>query len=133
MILQSFFNSRFNFCSFVVFFIVICFSNAFAIEKTASKKRGKKAHEIFSPQALLNIAEGRKHRVYTPEGRAKVIETARQNGKKPKSEEWKRKMSERMKGIKRQTVACQHCGKECVLSNYNRWHGNNCKLKVDQT
>jgi NUMOD3 motif len=102
------------------------------IEKTASKKRGKKAHEIFSPQALLNIAEGRKHRVYTPEGRAKLVETARQNGKKSKSEEWKRKMSERMKGIKRQTIACEHCGKECVLSNYNRWHGNKCKQKIDQ-
>lgn len=102
------------------------------IEKTASKKRGKKAHEIFSPQALANIAEGRKHRVYTPEGKAKQIETARQNGKKPKSDEWKRKMSVRMKGIKRPTVVCEHCGKECVLSNYNRWHGNNCKSKVDQ-
>lgn len=102
------------------------------IEKTASKKRGKKAHEIFSPQALANIAEGRKHRVYTPEGKAKQIETARQNGKKPKSDEWKRKMSERMKGIKRPTVTCEHCNKECVLSNYNRWHGNNCKSKIDQ-
>lgn len=102
------------------------------IEKTASKKRGKKAHEIFSPQALANIAEGRKHRVYTPEGKAKQIETARQNGKKPKSDSFKQKMSERMKGIKRPTVVCEHCGKECVLSNYNRWHGDNCKQKVDQ-
>lgn len=102
------------------------------VEKTASKKRGKKAEEIFSPQALANIAEGRKHRKYTPEGKAKQIETARQNGKKPKSEEWKRKMSERMTGIKRQKVTCEHCGKECVLSNYNRWHGNNCKSKIDQ-
>lgn len=102
------------------------------IEKTASKKRGKKAHEIFSSQALANIAEGRKHRVYTPEGKAKQIETARQNGKKPKSDEWKRKMSERMKGIRRPTVVCEHCGKQCVLSNYNQWHGDNCKSKVDQ-
>jgi len=102
------------------------------IEKAASKKRGKKAHEIFSPQALANIAEGRKHRVYTPEGKAKQIETARANGKKPKSEEWKRKMSERMKGIKREKVTCERCGKEYVLSNYNRWHGKNCKSKIDQ-
>jgi hypothetical protein len=64
------------------------------IEKAASKKRGKKAHEIFSPQALANIAEGRKNRVYTPEGKAKQIETARANGKRPKSEEHKRKISE---------------------------------------
>ena len=64
------------------------------IEKGASKRRGKKATELFSEQALANIAEGIKHRVYTPEGKAKLIETARANGKKPKSEEHKRKISE---------------------------------------
>lgn len=64
------------------------------IEKYAGKNRGKKAHEFFSPQALANIAEGRKHRVFTPEGKAKLIETARANGKRPKSEEHKRKISE---------------------------------------
>ena len=37
MLHQFFFNSRFNFYSFIAFFVVICFSNAFAIEKTASK------------------------------------------------------------------------------------------------
>jgi hypothetical protein len=102
------------------------------MEKCAGAKRGKKAHEIFSPRALANIAEGRKHRVYTPEGKAKQIETARLNGKKPKSDSFKQKMSERMTGIKRPTVVCEYCGKECVLSNYNRWHGNNCKSKIVQ-
>ena len=24
---------------------------------------------------------------------------------------------------------CEHCGKECSLPNYKRWHSNNCKLK----
>jgi len=102
------------------------------IEKTASKKRGKKAHEIFSPQALANMAEGRKHRVYTPEGKARMRESSRLVGSRPKTDSFKQKMSERMKGIKRPTVTCEHCGKECVLCNYNRWHGNNCKQKVDQ-
>ncbi len=37
MLHQFFFNSRFNFYSFIAFFVVICFSNAFAIEKTVSK------------------------------------------------------------------------------------------------
>ena len=101
------------------------------IEKGASKRRGKKATELFSAQALANIAEGRKHRVYTPEGKAKQIETARQNGKKPKSSEWKKKMSERMRGIVRPTKFCEHCGKNTVVSNYNRWHGNNCKKLKD--
>lgn len=71
------------------------------IEKAASKKRGKKAHEIFSPQALLNIAEGRKNRVYTPEGKAKQIETARAIGKRAKSAEHRRKLSESNKKIDR--------------------------------
>lgn len=97
------------------------------IEKGASKRRGKKATEIFSAQALANIAEGRKHRVYTPEGKAKQIEWARHYGKKPKSAEWKQKMSQRMLGIVRPTKSCEHCGKNAVVANYNRWHGDNCK------
>lgn len=102
------------------------------IEKTASKKRGKKAHEIFSPQALVNIAEGRKNRKYSPEAKAKMAEHARQLGSKPKSEEWKQKMSMRMKGIKREQFKCEHCGIETVLGNIRRWHGDNCKQKISQ-
>lgn len=64
------------------------------IEKGASKRRGKKAHELFSPTALANIQEGRKNRVYSPEGKAKMIEVARKNGQKPKSEEHRKKISE---------------------------------------
>lgn len=64
------------------------------IEKGAAKRRGKKAHELFSPTALANIAEGRKNRVYSPEGKTKMREVARKNGQKPKSEEHKRKISE---------------------------------------
>lgn len=37
MLLKSFFNNRFNFYSFLAFFSVICFSNAFATEKTVIK------------------------------------------------------------------------------------------------
>lgn len=99
------------------------------IEKSASKKRGKKAHEIFSPQALANMAEGRKHRVYTPEGKARMRESSRLVGSRPKTDSFKQKMSERMTGIKRQTYICVHCGKETVLSNINRWHNDNCKFK----
>jgi hypothetical protein len=144
------------------------------IEKGASKRRGKKAHELFSPIALANIEEGRKNRVYTPEGKIKQIETARKNGKKPKSEEHKRKISESNKKVdrwwtrgennpnfgkkksdeerkamsdrrmgqklspemlaqRRQSLAakkksCEHCGKLLDVTNYKRWHGDNCKM-----
>lgn len=103
------------------------------VEKTASKKRGKKAHEIFSPQALLNMAEGRKHRKFTPETKAKMAEHARKMGQRPKTAEWKKKMSERMKGIERPKFKCAHCDVETVLGNINRWHNDNCKNKPAQT
>lgn len=103
-----------------------------AIEKSASKRRGKKGLELFSAQALANIREGNKNKVYTPEGKTRQIENSRKIGQRPKSDSFKQKMSQRMKGIKRPTVMCEYCGKECVLCNYNRWHGNNCKLKIDQ-
>jgi|688.fasta_scaffold447745_2 hypothetical protein len=70
------------------------------VEKTASKKRGKKAHEIFSPEALANIAEGRKHRVYKEETKKKMADIIREIGKRPKSEEHKRKIALAVKATK---------------------------------
>lgn len=64
------------------------------IEKTASKKRGKKGTEIFSEQALANIREANKHRVLTDAGRERIRENSRTVGKRPKSEEHKRKIAE---------------------------------------
>lgn len=68
------------------------------VEKSASKRRGKKAEELFSPEALANIAEGRKHRVYSEEGKKKMSEQAKEMGKKPKSEEHKKKIGLAHKG-----------------------------------
>lgn len=103
------------------------------VEKSAAKRRGRKGRELFSEQALLNIAEGRKNRVLTPEGRERIRESTRILGSRPKSESFKKKMSERIKGIKRPTKECEHCGKSMVVSNYNRWHGSKCKtLKKDE-
>lgn len=68
------------------------------VEKSASKRRGKRGTELFSEQALANIREGNKNRVYTPEGKARQIENTRRIGQRPKSEEHKRKISESNKG-----------------------------------
>lgn len=68
------------------------------IEKSASKKRGKKAEEIFSKQALENMREGNKHRVLSDAGREKIRETTRITGKRPKSEEHKRNIGLAHKG-----------------------------------
>lgn len=146
------------------------------VEKSASKRRGKKGLELFSAQALANIREGSKNKVYTPEGKARLIENTRRIGQRPKSEEHKRKISESNKGkhnhsgvnnpnygkkmpeaqrlamIARMTgrkyspeeaesrkqarlahsKTCEYCGKFVTSSNYARWHGDNCKQKVDQ-
>lgn len=103
-----------------------------AIEKTAAAKRGKTWEELYTPEQIARMRAASKNKVYTPEGKQRQIESSRAVGKRPKSDSFKQKMSERMKGIERPTVACEHCGKECVLANYNRWHGDNCKQKVDQ-
>lgn len=100
-----------------------------AIEKTAAAKRGKKWEEIYSAETIEKMHKALQNRIVSPEGKARQIENSRMVGSRPKSDSFKQKMSKRMKGIKRPTVVCEHCGKECVLCNYNRWHGNNCKQK----
>ena len=54
MLLKSFFNSRFSFYSFVAFFVIICFSNAFAIEKTVSKE--EEATNVKENKAITAVA-----------------------------------------------------------------------------
>lgn len=99
------------------------------MEKCASAKRGKKEHEIYSPEAILKRKEALKNRVISPEGKARMRETAREVGSRPKSDSFKQKMSQRMTGIQRPKYKCIHCGFEAVLSNINRWHNDNCKKK----
>lgn len=97
------------------------------MEKCAAAKRGKKEHEIYSPEAILKRKEALKNRVVSDEAKEKIRIGALKGCKMPKSDDWKRQLSERMTGIKRPTKSCEHCSKITVVSNYNRWHGNNCK------
>jgi ribosomal protein S27AE len=99
------------------------------VEKSASKRRGRKGTDLFSEQALKNMREGNLNKIYTPEGKQRQIENSRRVGQRPKSESFKKQVSVWMTGIKRPTKTCDHCGKTCVVANHNRWHGNNCKLK----
>jgi len=97
------------------------------IEKSASKRRGRKGTDLFSEQALKNIREGNLNKVYTSEGKQRQIENSRRVGQRPKSESFKKQVSTWMTGIKRPTKICEHCGKTCVVCNYNRWHGDQCR------
>ena len=98
------------------------------MEKCAAAKRGKKEHEIYSPDAILKRKEALKNRVLSDEAKEKIRQGGLRGCKMPKSDNWKKQMSERMTGIVRPTKSCEHCGKIAVVSNYNRWHGDNCKM-----
>jgi hypothetical protein len=95
------------------------------IEKTASKKRGKKAEEIFSKQALENMRVGNKNRVLSDTGREKIRETARAVGKRPKSEEHKRKIAESNKG--------KHNNKGELNPMYGKTHSPETVAKIKET
>ena len=82
------------------------------IEKGAAKRRGKKGLELFSEQALKNLREGFKRRVYSPEGRAAITEAARAANT----------------GIVRIKKQCPHCKKMAANNTYARYHGDRCKL-----
>ncbi len=96
----------------------------------ADYRRGKTWEEIYTVDQLEIMKTASSRRVFTDEGKARLVESSRKVGQRPKSENFKKLMSERMTGIKRPTVVCEYCSKECVLCNYNRWHGDNCKHKI---
>jgi len=52
-------------------------------------------------------------------------------GLQKRSVETKLKMSAWQKGVPKPTVKCQYCEKSTSNLNHLRWHGNNCKLKVN--
>lgn len=44
-------------------------------------------------------------------------------------EEDRKKISEKLTGIRRERTSCPHCGKEGAVGLLKRWHFNNCKQK----
>lgn len=59
------------------------------------------------------------------EHKSKRLKSRQENGYYKNEAETKRKMS--VAAMNRPTFKC-HCGKECSLLNFKRWHGDNCKL-----
>jgi hypothetical protein len=93
-------------------------------EETRQKIREKRALQITTEETRAKMSAARKGRKQSPE----AIEKSRQwhLGSK-RSEETRRKLSESRQHYPRLT--CPHCSKTMVTVNYNRWHGDNCKLK----
>jgi hypothetical protein len=83
------------------------------MEKCAVKKRGKKEHEIYSPDAILRRKEALKNRGLSDEAKEKMRLGLLAGCKKPKTKK-----------------PCPHCGKMCAGNMLAKWHGDNCKKKL---
>jgi hypothetical protein len=80
------------------------------MEKCAAAKRGKKEHEIYSPEAILKRKEALKNRVLSDEAKEKIRIGALKGSKMPK--------------VKK---LCPHCGNMFAGNMLARYHGDNCK------
>jgi group I intron endonuclease len=100
-----------------------------AIDK-AKQNAGKKIEEIFGEEKAKNIKEkmslstsGDKNGMFGKKHSKETLEKM----KKPKNEEFKRKISlARLRSPKKR---CEYCNNMFDPSNYSRWHGENCKNK----
>ena len=81
------------------------------MEKCAVAKRGKKEHEIYSPDAILKRREALKNRVLSDEAKEKMRIGLLKGCKMPKTKK-----------------PCPHCGKMCAGNMLAKWHGDNCKM-----
>ena len=143
------------------------------IREIASSRKGKSWEEIYTTEQITHMRAASKNKVYTPEGKERQREASRAVGKRTKSEEHRKKISESNKKVdrwwlrgennpnfgKKKTDAerklmserrlgkklspemleqrrqkllekkkpCEHCGKLLDVTNYKRWHGDNCK------
>jgi hypothetical protein len=81
------------------------------MEKCAAAKRGKKEHEIYSPDAILKRKEALKNRVLSDEAKEKMRIGLLKGCKMPKTKK-----------------PCPHCGKMCAGNMLAKWHRDNCKI-----
>lgn len=103
--------------------------------KLSDANKGK----VLSKETRAKISNANKGRVSTRRGVAltpeckKKISNAKKgsvpwNKGKNHTDETRLKLADRAKNRKRQV--CNHCGIECDVSNYKRWHGDNCKHRL---
>ena len=82
------------------------------MEKCAAAKRGKKEHEIYSPEVILKRKQALKNRVLSEEAKEKIRLGLLKGCKMPKTKK-----------------PCPHCGKMCAGNMLAKWHGDNCKQR----
>lgn len=89
------------------------------------KIKAKRALQVISNETKNKMSIAHKGRKQPPQAIEKT--RAAHLGSK-RSEVTKQRLRESRKNYPRLT--CEHCGKITVTVNYNRWHGDNCKLKL---
>jgi hypothetical protein len=94
--------------------------------ETKEKIKAKRALQTISNETKLKMSAAHKGKKNSPE----AIEKTRQAhiGSK-RSDETKQRLIESRQYYPR--IKCEHCGMEVVTVNYNRWHGNNCKKRIN--
>ena len=93
-------------------------------QEAKEKIRAKRALQIITEETRAKMSASRKGKKKTKE---QIEKTRLAHIGAKRSEETKQKLRESRKNYPRFT--CEHCGKVAVTVNYNRWHGDNCKLK----
>lgn len=108
----------------------------------SDQQKGRKGHKHSeeTKQKLREANLGKHVNAFTEEHKQKISTALKGKPKKKESVEKQRKkligrvpsQTERksyLDALERGKTACQFCGKICILGNYRRWHGNNCKSK----
>jgi len=98
--------------------------------KTWSEDTRKKQSKSKKGVPLGPMSEDHKNKLRTPksEEHKRKLSQARLGRKfKKHSEETKAKISAKAKGRTLPKVICEHCSMNISHTNYNRWHGKNCK------
>lgn len=90
-----------------------------------------------SEEGRANIAKARKESLYRPSEETKLKLSLAGKGKpsplkgRKSSEETKRKISDGGKGIPKPKKICPHCNRDIAVNTFNRFHGNNCKERIE--
>lgn len=108
----------------------------FNMAKIAGSTRGMKKSQEFKDK-ISKLTKGKNNPTYglerTKEWRAKISKANKGHKSWSKgktniySPEMIKQMSESAKN--RLKIICEHCNLKLDISNYNRWHGDNCKAK----